>query len=116
MAMFKATCSQCKLVMRAKTRANLLSKLRKHLWKEHRAWMMRRIKVGKAKEGGNPAIVRLLRDLATGDFIPGYKKYKRSQYEFLKPALDILSKHLPPAMQVAWKMVDRLADTIYKKE
>ncbi|MBA7551551.1 hypothetical protein ES705_44095 [subsurface metagenome] len=77
--------------------------------------MIRRIKAGKASVGGNPAVVRLLRDLATGDFIPGYKKYKREQYETLKPALDILAKHMPPPIQVAWKVVDRMADTIYRK-
>ena len=113
--MYSAVCSQCKMKFRAKTRTLLLSKLRKHLWKYHRAWMIRRIKAGRTKDGGNPAIVRLLRDLATGDFIPGYKKYKRAQYEALKPALDILAKHLPPPMQVAWKAVDKLADIIYIK-
>jgi len=77
--------------------------------------MIKRIKAGKSKDGGNPMIVRLLRDLATGDFIPGYKQYKRSQYEVLKPALDILSKYMPPPIQGAWKVVDKLADTIYKK-
>jgi len=114
--MYSATCSQCKKTFRAKTRSMLLSKLRKHLWKFHRAWMIRRIKAGRSKDGGNPAILRLLRDLATGDFVPSYKKYKRSQYEVLKPVLDILAKHLPPAMQVAWKAVDKLADLIYIKE
>lgn len=112
--MYSATCSQCKKKFRARTRTKLLSVLRKHLWKDHRAWMIRRIKAGKSKDGGNPVIVRLLRDLSTGDFIPGYKKYKRANYEALKPALDILAKHLPPAMQVAWKAVDKLADIIYK--
>jgi len=112
--MYSATCSQCKAKFRAKTRTKLLSKLRDHLWKFHRAWMIRRIKAGRAKTDGNPSIVGLLRDLATGDFIPGYRKYKRAHYEALKPALDILAKHLPPAMQVAWKLVDKLADTIYK--
>jgi len=92
----------------------LLSKLRKHLWDRHRAWMIKRIKAGRAKDGNNPPILRLLRDLATGDFIPGYKKYKRASYEALKPTLDILAKHLPPPMQIAWKVVDRLADKIYK--
>lgn len=114
--MYSAVCSRCKKKFRSKTRTMLLSRLRKHLWKFHRAWMISRIKAGRAKDGGNPAVLRLLRDLATGDFIPGYKKYKRSQYELLKPVLDILAKHLPPAMQVAWKVVDKLADTIYKKE
>jgi len=112
--MYAAICSQCKAKLRAKTRVALLSALRKHLWKFHRAWMIKRIKAGRANPDGNPDIVRLLRDLATGDFIPGYKKYKRAQYEALKPALDILAKHLPPAMQIAWKVVDKLADKIYK--
>ncbi len=114
--MYTAICSRCKLKMRAYTRSKLLSVLREHLWKKHRAWMVSRIKAGKAKAVGNPSIVGLLRDLATGDFIPGYKKYKRSHYEALKPALDILSKHLPPVMQAAWKAVDRLADIIYTKD
>jgi len=112
--MYSATCSRCKTKFRAKTRATLLKKLRDHLWKYHRAWMISRIKAGRASDGGNPAIVRLLRDLATGDFIPSYKKYKRAQYEFLKPALDILAKHLPLPMQVAWKTVEKFADLIYK--
>lgn len=77
--------------------------------------MIKRIKAGKAKAGGNPPVLGLLRDLATGDFIPSYKKYKRAHYEVLKPTLDILAKHLPPPMQVAWKAVDKLADIIYKK-
>ncbi|MBA7709298.1 hypothetical protein ES703_118212 [subsurface metagenome] len=112
--MYTAVCSQCKAKFRAKTRTKLLSVLRKHLWKLHRAWMIKRIKAGKAKAVGNPNIVGLLRDLATGDFIPGYKKYKRDTYLALKPALDILAKHMPPAMQVAWKLVDTLAERIYK--
>jgi len=76
--------------------------------------MVARIKAGRSKEGGNPTVLRILRDLATGDFIPGYKKYKRAHYEALKPTLDILAKHLPQPMQVAWKVVDKLADVIYK--
>ncbi|MBA7690549.1 hypothetical protein ES703_99078 [subsurface metagenome] len=113
--MYSATCSQCKKVIRAKTRANLLNALRKHLWKYHEAWMRRRIKAGRAKAGGNPAVLRMLRDFATGDFIPKYKEYKRAQYEVLKPVLDIISKHMPPPVQVAWKVVDKSADIVFKK-
>lgn len=112
--MYLAVCSQCKAEFRAKTRTKLLSKMREHLWKLHRAWMIRRIKAGKANQD-NPGLVGLLRDLATGDFIPGYKKYKRKEYEALKPALDILARHLPPNMVAVWGVVDRLADTIYQK-
>lgn len=112
--MYSATCSQCGQKFRAKTRTTLLSKLRKHLWDKHRAWMIKRIKAGRSDEKGNPAVVRLLRDLATGDFIPGYRKYKRAQYEALKPALDIVAKFMPPPIQTAWKVVDKLADKIYR--
>lgn len=113
--MFSATCSQCKKVIRAKTRANLLNALRKHLWGFHEAWMRKRIKAGRAKTGNNPAVLRLLRDFATGDFIPGYKVYKRAQYEMLKPTLDIVAKHMPAPMQIAWKVVDKTADIVFKK-
>ena len=113
--MLSATCSRCKRVFRARTRTALLVAIRKHQWKEHRAWILGRIKAGKAKTGGNPPIVGLLRDLATGDFIPGYKKYKRDTYVALKPALDILVKHLPPPVQTSWKVVDKMADQIFKK-
>jgi len=112
--MYSATCSQCGVKIRAKTRNAMLSKLCRHRWKLHRAWLIKRIKAGRGKAGGNPPVVGLLRDLATGDFIPGYKKYKRDTYEVLKPALDILAKHLPLPMQAAWKTVDKLADLFYK--
>ena len=113
--MYSATCSQCKVKFRARTRTRLLEVMREHLWKYHRAWMIKRMKAGKVKAGGNPSVVGLLRDLATGDFIPGYKKYKRDTYEALKPALDILAKHLPPPMQTSWKVVDKMADQIFKQ-
>lgn len=112
--MYTATCSQCGEIFRSKLRTTLLSKLRKHLWKAHRGWMIKRIKAGRAGSSGNPAVLRILRDLATGDFIPGYKTYKREQYEMLKPVLDKLAPHLPEAMQVAWKVVDKLAEKIFK--
>ncbi|MBA7707853.1 hypothetical protein ES703_116737 [subsurface metagenome] len=77
--------------------------------------MVGRVKAGKKAAAGNPGIVGLLRDLGSGDFIPGYKKYKRSQYEALKPALDVLTKHLPEPVKVSWEIVDRMADIIFKK-
>jgi len=78
--------------------------------------MVQRIKAGQAKAAaGNPGVVGLLKDLGSGDFIPGYKKYKRAQYEALKPALDVLTKHLPEPVKVSWEIVDRMADIIFKK-
>ncbi|MBA7552041.1 hypothetical protein ES705_44593 [subsurface metagenome] len=112
--MYSAVCSQCKKQFRAMTRTRLLSRMRIHLWKVHRAWMIKRIKAGVASKGSNPMVLRLLRDLVTGDFIPGYKEYKRSQYEMLKPTLDIIAKHMPPPVQAAWKVVDNLAEKIFR--
>lgn len=112
--MYTATCSQCKEELRAMTRPNLLEKLRKHLWSKHRNWMVKRIKAGRSGSKDNPVVLRLLRDLASGDFIPSYKAYKRENYERLKPTLDILAPLLPKEIQLAWKVVDKLAEKIYK--
>jgi len=119
MKWYKATCSRCGMTLRRRTRTELLSAMRKHLWKFHRAWMIARIKAGR-KEAGNPGsnnphVLKLLQDLVTGDFIPGYKRYKRRHYEVLKPMLDKVAPFMPEPIQLAWKMVDRLADRIYSK-
>ena len=60
---YKAKCSQCGRGFFANTRAELLAKLRKHLWLRHREWMIGRIKKGqkKAKKvAGNPRIIGML--------------------------------------------------------
>ncbi len=56
-------CSRCGKRFRGATRTEALEKLRKHLWKEHRDWMIARIKAGirKAKKkAGNPRIIGFL--------------------------------------------------------
>ena len=56
-------CSQCGKKVRGSSRADALTKMRKHLWKEHEAWMKRRIKNGirKAKKArSNPRIIGFL--------------------------------------------------------
>lgn len=45
----KAKCSQCGRTFRADTRGELLSLVRKHMWKAHDEWMRRRIKTGLRK-------------------------------------------------------------------
>ncbi|MBA7691795.1 hypothetical protein ES703_100349 [subsurface metagenome] len=42
-------CSRCGKRMSGATRAEALNKMRKHLWKEHREWMVSRIKAGQRK-------------------------------------------------------------------
>ncbi|MBA7708857.1 hypothetical protein ES703_117761 [subsurface metagenome] len=43
------TCSRCSKRFSGVTRAEALNKMRKHLWKFHADWMVRRIKAGQKK-------------------------------------------------------------------
>lgn len=44
-----AKCSQCGRGFRSNNRTELLSKIRKHMWRDHRDWMRRKIKTGVRK-------------------------------------------------------------------
>jgi len=103
------------MTLKRRTRSELLSALRKHLWGKHSAWMKSRIKAGKAKAANNPGVIALMRDIVTGDVIPGYRKYKRSHYLAIKPIMDVLVEYLPPQVKGAWLVVDKLADKLYPK-
>ncbi len=116
MKLYKLSCSRCKWTCRRKTRGEALSAMRKHQWKYHRAWLLGRMKTADKDSANNPHVLRLLQDLVTGNFIPGYRVYKRKHYEILKPVLDKLSPFMPPAIQVAWKGIDKLADIMYGKK
>jgi len=78
--MFKAMCSQCGLVHRAKTRSALLDKIRKHAWKAHRAWMRSRVKTGVAQRKDNPRIIGALE-------APIIEKITGMPYEHVKSAV-----------------------------
>lgn len=60
--MLSAKCSKCGVGFRSKTRSDLLSKIRKHVWKEHEEWMKSRIKRGmkEVKARSNPRIIGAL--------------------------------------------------------
>lgn len=54
-----AKCSRCGGGFRASSKGDLLSRIRKHMWKEHEDWMRRRVKAGlrKAKKAkANPEL------------------------------------------------------------
>jgi hypothetical protein len=77
--------------------------------------MLSRMKSTDKDTLNNPHVLRLLQDLVTGDFIPGYRRYKRKHYEILKPVLDKLSPFMPIEIQLAWRGIDKLADMLYTK-
>ncbi|MBA7587392.1 hypothetical protein ES708_29421 [subsurface metagenome] len=67
MKTYTAKCHQCGKTFRRKTRAELLSAMRTHLWKEHRAWMIARIKAGKRSvELNNPSVQDLMQAVGKG--------------------------------------------------
>jgi len=65
----KAKCSRCGRVFRADKQGDLLSLIRKHMWKEHASWMKQRIKSGLRKRKkslglGNPSIAGISKAIA----------------------------------------------------
>jgi len=114
--LYKAECSQCGAVMRAYTRSELLSKLRKHLWKFHRGWMIARIKAGRmSAQQHNPSFQDIIRSLKTGVKaafnVIGFAD--RATYRQLKPVMDTLEGYLPPDMMIVWRAVEALMETRY---
>lgn len=114
MKLLTAKCSKCPAKFRRKTKGELLEAIRKHLWHDHKAWMVSRIKAGKAK-AGNPAPARLLKDIISGDVIPKYRDYKRHQHEALKPIMELLMPYLPSNIQAGWMFIDKVAEKAYRK-
>lgn len=69
---YKAKCSQCGKTFSADTRTELLSLIRKHMWKLHEAWMKRRIKSGlkKRKQATtNPNLATALKSVLSPSWV-----------------------------------------------
>lgn len=118
MKLYKAKCSQCGQVFRRRTRAELLSALRKHIWKEHRAWIISRIKAGKrAAEADNPTVQDLIQGIQKGSARAGLAVSKRmteGRYQQVKKVMDAVSPLLPLKAQLAWEGVEAAHD-VYKR-
>lgn len=114
MKLMTAKCSRCATKFRRKTKPELLGAIRKHLWGKHKDWMTARIRAGKAKSG-NPSIGAFMKDLVSGDIIPGYAKYKRRHYEATKPVMEALMPYLPANIQAGWMFIDKVAQKAYRK-
>ena len=114
--MYRATCSQCGVKFRSKTRSDLLSKIRTHVWKFHRAWMIARIKAGKKRiADSNPSFQDIIRSLKTGvkSAISVIGFADRATYRQLKPVMDALEGYLPSEMMIAWRAVEALVEAKY---
>jgi len=77
--------------------------------------MRKRIKAGLARAKSNPHTpLTLLRDIFTGDIIPGYSGYKKAQYEAVRPVMEAIYRFLPAPIQASWQLVDKLTRRLYK--
>lgn len=118
MKLYKAKCSQCGRVLRRRSRTELLSALRKHLWKEHRNWMIARLKAGKrTAEATNPSVQDLIQAIQKGSARAGIavaRLMTEARYQQVKKVMDAVSPMLPLKAQLAWEGTEAAHD-IYKK-
>ena len=99
----QAKCSMCGLVIRSRrsskgsAQANLLRAVRKHVWKEHRTSMIRRIKEGKRRSDENPSAQDFMAALQDGPraALAVYKKFTEKQYQLMKRTMDAFEILLP---------------------
>jgi len=115
---YNAKCSQCGRGFRSQSRSDLLSKIRKHIWKEHRAWITARIKAGQRNSSaGNPSIQDLVQGIQKGSARAGLavaRQMTEGRYQQTKRVMDVVSPMLPLKAQIAWEAVEAGHD-IYRK-
>jgi len=113
--MYTAHCSQCSYVARARTRTAMLNKIRKHLWKKHRTWMISRIKAGKRKSKDNPTVQDFISALsdAPGRAFKIYKTLQKRDFTIAKQVMDALETSLPIEIRISWKAIEAIHDELY---
>jgi len=118
MKLYKAKCSQCGKTFRRQTKSDLLSALRKHLWREHRQWMINRIKAGrKNAEANNPSVQDLMQAIEKGSSRAAHQVAKmmtEGRYQQVKVVMDAVSPLLPLKARLAWEGVEAVHD-VYKR-
>ena len=106
--MWTAKCSQCSRRFRSYDRADLLSSIRKHMWKEHRKWMLQRMKAGRLAGGpGNPTVGMVLTAIAQG--IPValalIRLVRKPRWNRLETAISSFEPYMKPETRTAWQAV-----------
>jgi len=104
--MWTAHCSQCSQRFRAYDRTDLLSRIRKHMWKEHRKWMLARMKAGRLAGGaGNPTVGMVLSAIAQG--IPValalIRLVRKPRWNRLESAVSSFEPYMKPEHRQVWQ-------------
>lgn len=116
--MYTAKCSQCGAAFRAYTRGELLVHIRKHMWKEHRKWMITRMKAGRLAGGpGNPTTGMVLAAIAQG--IPValalIRLVKKPRWNKLEDAVSSFEPYMKPETRQAWQTVKTIRDIDFRR-
>ncbi|MBA7550083.1 hypothetical protein ES705_42589 [subsurface metagenome] len=108
MPLYTAHCSQCGYVAKARTRTAMLNKIRKHLWKKHRKWMISRIKSGKRKAKNNPVDLEMIKAIQAGsrEALETFKRLTETQYQKVKKLMTALEPILPEETKTIWKFLE----------
>ncbi len=116
--MYTAKCSQCGQRFRAYERAELLSRIRKHMWKEHRKWMLARMKAGRLAGGpGNPTVGMVLTALAQGIpiVLSLIRLVRKPRWNRLDTAVSSFEPYMKPEMRTAWQSVKTIKQIDIKR-
>ncbi len=100
--LYLATCSQCGAKFRRKTRTELLSAIREHVWKFHRAWMIKRIKAGQKED--NPGLIAILSAVLLGiEAVTAILRLaKKKRVEDVHSVVTVLTPVLPKNVVTVW--------------
>lgn len=103
---------------RAKTRAELLSKMRKYLWKYHRSYMLNRMASGRrAAALGNPTVQDVAQAIQKGSTraaLAVSRQMTEQRYQQVKKVMDAVAPMLPLKAQTAWEGVEAAHDLVGK--
>jgi len=110
--LYRGTCKICRETFAARSPSALLSKMSKHRWKKHRAWMIRKIKEGKAFAEDNPTVQDFIAALqeAPGRAMEIYATLRERDWMKLKRVLDAIEDLMPVEMLATWKAIEAFHD------
>jgi len=116
--MWTAQCSQCDQRFKAYDRGTLLSNIRKHMWKEHRKWMLARMKAGRLAGGpGNPTTGMVLSAIAQGIPIALalIRLVKKPRWDRLEGAVSSFEPYMKPEHRDIWQSVKTIKNIDYRR-
>jgi len=109
--MYTAKCSQCTQRFRGYTRAALLERIRKHMWKMHRKWMLARMKAGRLAGGpGNPSVAMVLTAVAQGVpvVLALIRLVKKPRWDRLNAAVSSFEPYMKPEHRQVWQAIQAI--------